>query len=124
MTPWVVAEIAVEFDVAMPTCDAPGPLALKNTRSPAWTLDRETGAPTPNCWNDVRGSVIPAWLNAHWTRPEQSNPPGWVPPDAYGVPIIERAAATAEPPPPPELGADCVLPEMPSAAMVAGPTTP
>jgi hypothetical protein len=37
--------MAVEFDVAM--CEAPGPLASKNTRSPAWTFARDTGAPTP-----------------------------------------------------------------------------
>src|SRR6478609_9460840 len=100
MTPWVVALIAVEFEVAIPTCEAPGPLALKNTRSPAWTFARDTGVPTANCANDVRGSVIPACLNAHCTRPEQSKPPGCVPPDAYGVPIMLRAAETAEPPPP------------------------
>src|SRR3954454_15933874 len=116
--------MAVLFEVAMPTCDAPGPFALKNTRSPAWTFDRDTGAPTLNCWNDVRGSEIPACLNAHWTKPEQSNPPGCVPPDAYGVPILERAAPTAEPPPPELVGALCVLPLMPSADIVAGPTTP
>ncbi len=48
-------EIAVEFDVAMPTCDAPGPLALKNTRSPAWMFARDTGTPTFHCWKLVRG---------------------------------------------------------------------
>ena len=56
MTPCVVAEMTVEFDVAIPTCDAPGPFALKNTRSPAWMFARDTGAPTPNCGKLVRGS--------------------------------------------------------------------
>jgi hypothetical protein len=34
-TPWEVAEMAVALLVAMPTWDAPGPLALKKTSSPA-----------------------------------------------------------------------------------------
>jgi hypothetical protein len=43
-----VAEITVELLVAIPTCDAPPPSVLKNTRSPAWIAERLTGAPTPN----------------------------------------------------------------------------
>src|SRR3954469_18929686 len=116
--------MAVLFEVAMPTCDAPGPFALKNTRSPAWTFDRDTGAPTPNCANEVRGRLIPACLNAHWTRPEQSKPPGCAPPDAYGVPTWDRAADTAEPPPPLLVGALCAEALIPIADIVAGPTTP
>src|SRR4051812_9973195 len=122
-TPCVVALITVEFEVAMPTCDAPGPFALKNTRSPACTFARETGVPTPNCANDVRGRVIPACRNAYCTSPEQSKPPGWAPPETYGVRIWARATATAEPPPPDD-GAGAALPEMPRADIVAGPTTP
>ena len=57
-------------------------------------------------------------------RPEQSNPPGAMPPDAYGVPISERAAETAEPPPPLAGAARAAEPEIPSAPIVAGPTTP
>src|SRR5829696_4366664 len=62
--PRVLAEINVAFDVAMPTCEAPGPLALKNTRSPAWMFARLTGTPTPNCEKLVRGSVTPACRKA------------------------------------------------------------
>src|SRR5829696_2250239 len=124
MTPLVVAEMTVEFDVAMPTCDAPGPLALKKTRSPAWTLARLTAAPWPNWAKEVRGSETPDFWNAHTTRPEQSKPAVVVPPYAYGVPIAERAAETAEPPPPDEDGACSVEPEIPIAAIVAGPTIP
>src|SRR5215207_9841317 len=47
-----------------------------------------------------------------------------MPPDAYGVPISERAAEMAEPPPPPPAGAGALEPEMPIALIVAGPTTP
>jgi hypothetical protein len=40
------------------------------------------------------------------------------------VPIADCAADTAEPPPPDEEGACSVEPEIPIAAIVAGPTTP
>src|SRR5690625_4501088 len=48
---------------------------------------------------------MPAWLNAHITSPEQSNPPGAAPPQAYGVPIWVNAACTAVAAPPPAPGA-------------------
>ena len=76
----------------MPTCDAPGPLASKKTRSPAWTAARSTCTPALACSKLVRGSVTPAWANAHWVRPEQSHEFGPTPPSAYGRPIFERAA--------------------------------
>src|SRR5215217_6695484 len=79
----------------MPTCDAPGPLASKNTRSPAWIAARSTCTPTLACWKLVRGSWIPTWAIAHWVRPEQSNEFGPTPPSAYGFPACVRAAATA-----------------------------
>ena len=107
--------------VAMPTCDAPGPLASKNTRSPAWIAARSTCTPALACSKLVRGSVTPAWANAHWVRPEQSHELGPTPPSAYGAPSFVRAAATAEPPPPPTGAA---APWMPSAPSVCGPTTP
>ena len=50
--------MAVEFEVAMPTCDAPGPFALKNTRSPAWTFARDRRADA-ELRELVRGSAMP-----------------------------------------------------------------
>src|SRR5689334_9091067 len=107
-TPCVVAEITVDALVAMPTCDAPPPSVLKNTRSPAWIADWLTGVPTVNWEKLVRGRLIPARPNAHWTSPEQSKPPGAAPAVRYGVPTWLRAAATAasapEPEPEPDVG--------------------
>src|SRR4051794_1502634 len=126
MTPCVVAEITVALLVAIPTCDAPPPLVLKKTRSPAWMFARLTGTPTPNCAQLVRGRLIPACRNAHWVRPEQSNPLGPTPAVTYGAPILDCAAPTADIAPPPP-GAGLVAgadPERPSAPRVCGPTTP
>jgi hypothetical protein len=75
-----VALMTVELEVAMPTCDAPAPFALKNTRSPAWMLERSTALPAPYCAKLVRGSDTPAFWNAHTTSPEQSKPEVVVPP--------------------------------------------
>ena len=72
--------MTVELEVAMPTCEAPGPFALKNTRSPAWMFARSTALPWPYWAKLVRGSETPACWNAHTTRPEQSNPAFVVPP--------------------------------------------
>ena len=80
MTPWVVAEMTVALLDAMPTCEAPGPAALKNTRSPAWMALRLTGVPTPNWAKLVRGNVTPAWRIANTVRPEQSYVLGPLPP--------------------------------------------
>src|SRR3954454_15368951 len=96
ITPWVVAEITVELLVAMPTCDAPPPLVLKKTRSPAWMFARLTGTPIPYCDQLVRGRLTPAWRKAHCVRPEQSNPFGPTPATTYGLPICDCAAATAD----------------------------
>ena len=74
--------------VATPTCDAPGPLASKKTRSPAWIAARSTCTPALACLKLVRGSVTPAWANASWVRPEQSHEFGPTPPSAYGAPIF------------------------------------
>src|SRR5829696_8228933 len=68
----------------MATCDAPGPLASKNTRSPAWIAARSTCTPALACSKLVRGSVIPAWAIAHCVSPEQSYELGPTPPSAYG----------------------------------------
>src|SRR5215469_3108300 len=40
--------------------------------------------------------VIPACLNDHWTRPEQSNTSGPLPPQTYGLPrsLIATASMT------------------------------
>jgi len=35
----------LELEIAIPTCEAPGPFVEKKTRSPARTLVRETGRP-------------------------------------------------------------------------------
>ena len=65
--------------VATPTCDAPGPLESKKTRSPAWMASRLTGEPTPYWAKLVRGSVMPAAANAWVVRPEQSKASGPLP---------------------------------------------
>src|SRR4051812_20581372 len=102
----------------MPTCDAPPPSVLKNTRSPAWIAAWLTGVPTPNWEKLVRGRLIPARANAHWTRPEQSKPPGAAPATRYGVPTWPRAAATALRAPDPGLevtgAAELEIPSAPS----------
>ena len=90
-TPWVVALITVEFDVAMPTCEAPVPSVSKNTRSPAWIVRaRFTGVPTLNWSKLVRGSVTPRWAIAHCVKPEQSQE-GPSPPRRYGAPSLDCA---------------------------------
>src|SRR3954470_16321723 len=81
--------------VATPTCEAPEPLELKNTRSPAWTSDFEMLVPWPYWAKLLEPSEMPAALKANAVRPEQSNPSGPLPADAYGLPICPRAASTA-----------------------------
>src|SRR5690349_12404984 len=108
----------------MPTCDAPGPLASKNTRSPAWMFARATGVPTLNWSKLVRGIVTPACAIAHCVSPEQSQV-GPSPPSSYAAPIFDCAAPTADPPArdgaDPEPPAPWVWPDTPSAPSVAGP---
>src|ERR1700754_3000216 len=109
----------------MPTWDAPPPSVLKNTRSPAWIADWLTGVPTPNWEKLVRGRLMPARPNAHWTRPEQSKPPGAVPAVRYGVPTWLRAAETAASAPGPAgAGAGAAALETPIAPSVCGPAMP
>src|SRR3954468_21645331 len=104
--------MTVDALVAMPTCDAPPPSVLKNTRSPAWIAAWLTGVPTPNWEKLVRGRLIPARPNAHWTRPEQSKPAGGAPASRYGVPTWLRAAETAASAPVPDVvGAGAAEPE-------------
>ena len=45
----------------------------------------------------MRGSFTPAFRQAYWTSPEQSNAPGPVAPHRYGSPICFLAAETALP---------------------------
>jgi hypothetical protein len=53
----------------------------KKRRSPGWAADRlATGVPTSACSSLVLGKVTPSWPYTYWTRPEQSNPEGLVPP--------------------------------------------
>src|SRR4051812_17546386 len=52
---------------------------------------------------------MPAFLNAYIVRPEQSNPAGVVPPDAYGVPTRLSATCIAAVAPWPTEGAARVL---------------
>src|ERR1019366_4414867 len=53
-----------------------------------------TGAPTSTCWNVVRGRATPAAPQARIVSPEQSHPPGPVPPHRYGWPSWARANRT------------------------------
>src|SRR4051812_36902043 len=139
MTPCVVADTTVVGPVAMPTSEAPGPAVLKNTRSPAWMAPLGTALPVPNWAKLVRGMAMPAWRIAQLVRPEQSKLRGPVPPEAYGAPTFDIAAATAAwTPAPGAAGAGSVAGAAgavrglavtvrlvsPSAPSVCGPTTP
>ncbi len=44
---------------------------------------------------EVLGKLTPACAKDQYINPEQSNPPGDEPPQTYGSPILERAAAMA-----------------------------
>src|SRR5882672_6604810 len=95
MTPCVVADTAVVALVARPTSEGPEPAVSKNTRSPAWIEPFGTAVPTPNCAKLERGTLIPAWLIAHDTRPEQSKAFGPAAAAREGEPTFVRALATA-----------------------------
>ncbi len=61
----------------MPTWPSP----LKNIRSPFRRFLKETFFLMRANWLYVtRGIFTPAFFQANWTRPEQSNEPGPVPP--------------------------------------------
>src|SRR5262245_30407978 len=76
----------------MPTWPSP----LKNIRSPGWRLRHETLVLVRTNWLlATRGSFTPAFFQAYWTKPEQSNDPGPVPPYRYGAPIWALATTTA-----------------------------
>src|SRR5699024_2985003 len=62
--------------------------------SPGCRSPLATGVPPPTCAWLVRGMEMPASWWAHEVRPEQSNEPGPVAPQAYGVPSWAFAAST------------------------------
>src|SRR5439155_13049485 len=95
--------------VATPTCEAPGPLVLKKTRSPAWICERSTAVPWPYWAKLLAPREMPAARKANAVRPEQSKPPGPLPAERYGLPICPRAASTAAETPEAAAGAGSVL---------------
>src|SRR5205085_11248985 len=88
---------------AIPTWVAPDPAVSKKTRSPARMLRESTERPSPNiAWLEW-GRESPVRAKAHMTRPLQSKLDGPEPPQAYGSPILVRAARRAASALPPEL---------------------
>src|SRR5680860_380131 len=66
--------------------------------SPGWRSAGATGVSWANCARDTRGSSTPTVRQAKPVSPEQSKPPGPVPPRTQATPICERAAATTAAP--------------------------
>ncbi len=62
--------------IAIPTCDAPRPSVLKNTRSPASTAVPPTSVPSRNSSPTVRGTRMPCCPRTYQTNPLQSKPDG------------------------------------------------
>src|SRR5690625_2685437 len=85
----------------MPTWPPP----FWKTRSPGCGLEVRANWPEPKMADVLDGMLIPACAYAHAVKPEQSQPPGPLPPHTYGVPTPEYAAETTAPNEPDEEGA-------------------
>ena len=112
----LVAEMAVEPLVAMPTCAEAGAVGVEEDE--VARLDRVA---VDGAGAEPRGIETAACAIAHCVSPGAVEAVGSGAPSTYAAPSFERAAATAAP-----AGAVGVAPapEMPSAASVCGPTTP
>src|SRR6478735_8402469 len=105
---------------AMPTCDAPGAVVVKKSRSPGCCSPGVTAVPTRNCSRVSRGSAVPTCANTYWVNPEQSNPRTSDPPLRYGTPRSSNAARTRTPAAPPADGG-AVTGFTPADAVPPGP---
>src|SRR5271166_1883742 len=82
----------------MATCEIyPGSVGSVwyKSKSPGCSWLTGTAGPTRAWSAATRGMLTPAWANAHWTRPEQSNAVGPAAPHTYGRPRLLSAARNA-----------------------------